>query len=259
MKSCMKELFFTITVVMLAALCGTASAQDNQERTMKKILVAETNVSHYGNSDRQTGVWLEEITSFYDVVTAAGYAVDFASPKGGTVPVDPSSAKADARTMEIFADPVFHKAALEETKKLSDVKAEDYIAIYFGGGHGVMWDFPDNADLQNLAQDIYASGGYITSVCHGEVGLLNLKDSAGEYLVKGKKINGFTDKEEALHGTTDAVPFAAEAELVKRGANFVKGAPFTEFAVKDGRFITGQNPMSSTKVAKLLVEALKQN
>lgn len=93
---------------------------------------------------------------------------------------------------------------------------------------------------------------------HGEVGLLNLKDASGEYLVKGKKINGFTDQEEAMNGTTDAVPFAAEAELVKRGADFVKGAPFTEYAVEDSRFITGQNPMSSAKVAKMLVEALQR-
>ena len=224
---------------------------------MKKILIAETNVDHYENSDRETGVWLEEITSFYDVVSNAGYEVDFASAKGGVIPIDPHSAQADSRTMEIFNDTAFHKAALEETKKFSDVNASDYIAIYLGGGHGVMWDFPDDSDLQEIAQAIYADGGYITSVCHGEAGLLNLKDSDGEYLVKGKKINGFTDQEEAMNGTADAVPFAAEAELIKRGADFVKGDPFTEFAVEDQRFITGQNPMSSTKVAKMLVEALK--
>jgi len=224
---------------------------------MAKILVVETNVDHYGESSRGTGVWLEEITSFYDVVTKAGHEVDFASVNGGAIPVDPASARADARTMEIFADPEFHAAALENTKKLTDVNAGDYAAIYYGGGHGVMWDFPDNADLQKIAETIYANGGYITSVCHGEVGLLNLKDENGEYLVKGKTINGFTDQEEAMNGTDGIVPFHAEAELVARGANFVKGAPFTEFAVEDQRFITGQNPFSSTKVAQLLVKALE--
>lgn len=132
---------------------------------MKKILIAETNVDRYGNNDRKTGVWLEEITRFYDIVTKAGYDVDFASANGGAVPVDPASAQADSETMRIFSDKYFHKAALEDTKKFSDVKADDYVAIYFGGGHGVMWDFPDDANLQALAQEIYSAGGFITSVC----------------------------------------------------------------------------------------------
>ena len=253
-----KFMIFGIALILLAAI-GLISKQYIRGNDMKKILIVETNVCQYGdNSSMLTGVWLEEITSFYDVVTKAGYKVDFGSPLGGKVCVDPASAKADDETMRIFNDPVFHKEALENTKKLSDLNANDYIAIYFGGGHGVMWDFPDNTDLIKLAETIYKNGGYITSVCHGEVGLLNLKDKNGEYLVKGKKINGFTDQEEAMHGTDKDVPFAAEAELIKRGANFVKGDPFKEFAVEDQRFITGQNPFSSTKVAQMLVEALKR-
>lgn len=225
---------------------------------MKKILIAETNIDQYGNdASRKTGVWLEEITSFYDVVTKAGYEVDFASPKGGMVPVDPHSMHADFRTMEIYGDLKFHKAALEETKKLSDLHADDYIAIYFGGGHGVIWDFPEDANLQKLAEGIYAAGGYITSVCHGEVGLINLHDQNGDYLIRGKKINGFTNEEEGMNGTDKILPYLGESELVKHGAEFVKGHPFTEFAISDQRFITGQNPMSSAKVAAMLVEALK--
>lgn len=226
---------------------------------MKKILIAETNMNQYGaDATRKTGVWLEEITSFYDVVTKAGYEVDFGSPKGGTVPVDPASANADPETMRIFNDPAFHEAALVNSKKLSDLRSDDYIAIYFGGGHGVIWDFPDNTDLQSLAESIYAAGGYITSVCHGEAGLINLKSANGEYLVKGKKINGFTNEEEAMNGTDRLLPYSAEDELVKHGADFVKGQPYTEFAVEDQRFITGQNPFSSTKVAMMLVDALKR-
>ncbi len=225
---------------------------------MKKILIAETNVDRYGNSSQPTGIWLEEATSFYDVVTQAGYEVDFASAKGGMVPVDPHSARADRRTMEIFQTEAFHKDAIENTKKFSEVNAEDYVAIYFCGGHGAMWDFPDNADLISLAEEIYKNQGYITSVCHGEVGLVNLKDENGEYLVKGKEINGFTNQEEMMNGTTEMVPFLGETVLKERGAKFVKGNPFTEFAVSDQRFITGQNPFSSTKVANLLVEELKK-
>ncbi|MGN0194227.1 MAG: type 1 glutamine amidotransferase domain-containing protein [Pseudoramibacter sp.] len=225
---------------------------------MKKILIAETNVNEYlEHPERKTGVWLEEITSFYDVVTKAGYEVDFGSPKGGKVSVDPASADADPETLRIYNTPEFRHAALEDTKKLSDLNPDDYIAIYFGGGHGVIWDFPNDRDLASIAEKIYAAGGYITSVCHGEAGLINLKDENGDYLVKGKKINGFTNEEEALNGTDALLPYSAEDELTKHGAEFVKGKAYTEFAVEDQRFITGQNPFSSTKVAKLLVEALK--
>ncbi len=223
---------------------------------MKKILIAETNENHYGTSDRETGIWLEEITSFYDVVKRAGYDADFGSAKGGSVPVDPASREADPDTMRIYRDETFYREAIENTKKFADLKAEDYVAIYFGGGHGAMWDFPDNTDLQRLAEQIYAGGGYITSVCHGEAGLVNLKDANGEYLVKGKKINGFTDEEEKMNGTDCLVPFLGESKLRERGANFVKGKAYTEFAVSDAHFITGQNPFSSTKVAELLVEEL---
>lgn len=223
---------------------------------MAHVLIAETNVDHYGDSDRKTGIWLEEITSFYDVVTAAGHEVVLASPKGGAVPIDPASMDADKRTLEILADPAFHKAAIEDTKKLSDLAAEDFDAIYLGGGHGALWDFPNDLDLKRLAEGIWNRGGYITSVCHGEAGMLELRDQDGEYLVKGRKINGFTDEEERMNGTAETVPHLSETELKKRGADFVEGAPYTEFAVEDDRFITGQNPFSSTKVAQLLVAAL---
>ncbi|MCC6094064.1 MAG: type 1 glutamine amidotransferase domain-containing protein [Eubacterium sp.] len=225
---------------------------------MKKILIAETNIDSYGSSAKQTGIWLEEITSFYEVVTKAGYSVDFGSAKGGRVPVDPASANADPETMRIYADPAFHRAAIEQTRKFSDLHAKDYAAIYFGGGHGAMWDFPDNTDLQKLAEGIYENGGFITSVCHGEAGLLNLKDRDGNYLVQGKKINGFTDEEERMNGTDSLVPFLGESALRKHGASFVKGDPFTEFTISDARMITGQNPFSSKKVAERLVEELGQ-
>ena len=249
-------IFSMLSMVQAASLPADAG-NSIEGKNMKKILVVETNVDHYGDTVKKTGVWLEEITSFYAVLTQAGYTVDFASAQGGVVPVDPASANADVETMTIFRDAAFHRAALEETLRYSEINPAEYAAIYYGGGHGAMWDFPDNADLQRIAEAIYADGGYVTSVCHGEAGLLNLRDAQGAYLIKDRKINGFTDQEEQMNGTAGAVPFLAETELTRRGAAFVQGAPFTEFAVQDGRFITGQNPMSSHKVAVMLAAALK--
>jgi putative intracellular protease/amidase len=227
---------------------------ESEVMTMKKILMALTNVDHYeGHDERKTGVWLEEAYTFYDVLTKAGFEVTFASTDGSRIPVDPASA--DEKIQAESSSGGFWDG-MEHSVKFSDVNPDEYSAIYFCGGHGAMWDFPDNRTLQRLAEKIYGNGGYIASVCHGEAGLVHLRDKNGEPLVKGKKVNGFTNEEEKLNGTDKLVPLSPEDELVKDGAIFVKGEPYTEFAVSDQRFITGQNPMSIGKVSNMLVEAL---
>lgn len=225
---------------------------------MKKILVVLTNQATYGTDPEETGLWLAEATEFVEEVTKAGYAVDYVSPKGGQVPLDPRSLKklyAKSSDLALRDSRDFQERALLFSKKPSDVVADDYEAIYYTGGHGVVWDFPDNAELQALALTIYESGGFVTSVCHGVAGLLNIKDRSGNYLIAGKAITGFTKAEEVLSGKLKKVPFITETEVVKRGANFKKKLPFTSHAVRDGQFITGQNPMSGRAVGKLLVES----
>ena len=135
---------------------------------------------------------------------------------------------------------------------------DDYIAIYYAGGHGVIWDFPDNEKLQALSRHIYEHGGVVSSVCHGAVGLLNIKLSNGELLVKGKKVTGFSNEEEDLAGLSQHVPYLTETELVKRGALYQKaGTPWAPFAIADGRLITGQNPASGGPVAELVLAAIQ--
>lgn len=228
---------------------------------MKKILVVLTNQSQYGDNPEATGLWLSEATEFVREVTKTGYEVDYVSPKGGYVPIDPRSLKpryAKEEDMAFYRSEDFQKRALSESFAADQIHPEDYIAIYYAGGHGVVWDFPDNPTLQTISQTIYQEGGYITSVCHGVAGLLNLKDESGQYLIKGKTITGFTQMEEILSGKNKLVPFGTEKEAKKRGANFVQKLPFTAFATQDGRLITGQNPMSGAAVGKLLVENLQK-
>ena len=225
---------------------------------MKKVLMALTNVDHYlEHPERKTGVWLEEAATFYDVLTSEGFEVVFASAKGGRIPVDPASADVSESIRKI-ADSEGFSRGMQESIPFADIRPGEYQAIYFCGGHGAMWDFPENRDLISLAETIYAGGGYIASVCHGEAGLVNLKAADGTPLVRGRKINGFTNEEERLNGTDKMVPLSPEDELKKDGAEFVKGQPYTEFAVEDQRFITGQNPMSIHKVAEMLAGALKK-
>ncbi len=224
----------------------------------KKILVVLTGTEKYPNLDRATGVWLGEAVHFVQKIEAAGFEVDYASPKGGYTPIDPHSlAMAEPIDWEWYQNKAFMNR-LGATLKLSEVNAHDYAAIYFVGGHGVIWDFPDNENLQSLSRDIYENGGIVSSVCHGAVGLLNIKLSDGSYLIKNKKVTGFSNTEERLAELDKHVPYLTEDELKKRGAKYEKAnEPWQAFAIEDVRLITGQNPASGGAVADLVIARLK--
>lgn len=224
---------------------------------MKKILVVLTSHEKYPDMNRATGLWLGEAVHFVKKVEAPGYHVDYVSPRGGYTPIDPHSlAMAEPVDWQWYLDKSFMNR-LGSTLKPSEVKASDYVAIYYAGGHGVIWDFPDNAELQAISRSIYEAGGYISSVCHGAAGLLNIKLSNGTLLVNGKAVTGFSNEEETLAGLDKYVPYLTEDELVKRGATYKKAEkPWLPFAIADQRVVTGQNPASGGPVAELLLQAL---
>lgn len=222
---------------------------------MKKILVVETNKTQYGYHPEATGLWLGEATEFVKVVQDAGFSVDYISPKGGYVPIDPRSFKyASPDDLQMYQDPDFQKRALAATLSPSEIDPRDYQAIYYTGGHGVMWDFPYDENLQKISLEIYQNDGFLTSVCHGISGLLYIKDDQGQYLIKRKHITGFTNAEEQLSGKKKYVPFLNEEVAKLHGAIFSKKRAYSEYALADGQFITGQNPFSPAAVGKLLVE-----
>ena len=226
----------------------------------KRILVVLTSYEKYPTLQRATGLWLGEAVHFVKKVEAAGYAVDYVSPKGGYTPIDPHSlAMAEPVDWEWYQDKAFMNR-LGATLTPDQIKATDYCCIYYAGGHGVVWDFPDNPDLQKLAREIYENGGIVSSVCHGAVGLLNIKLSDGTLLIKGKKVTGFSNAEEKLAELDQYVPYLTEDELKARGASYEKAAePWLPFAVEDQRVITGQNPASGGAVAERALATLKQN
>ncbi|MDH4560484.1 type 1 glutamine amidotransferase domain-containing protein [Pseudomonas sp. GCM10022186] len=223
----------------------------------KKMLVVLTSFPKYPNLARATGLWLGEAVHFVKKVEAAGYQVDYVSPKGGYTPIDPHSlAMAEAVDWEWYQDKDFMNR-LGSTMKPSEVNPDDYAVIYYAGGHGVVWDFPDNEELQALSRRIYENGGIVSSVCHGAVGLLNIELSDGSLLIKGKEVTGFSNAEEKLAELDKYVPYLTEDEMVKRGAIYKKAAePWLPFAVADQRVITGQNPASGAPVAELVLKAL---
>ena len=226
---------------------------------MKKVLIVETNVDRYHGTTEPTGLWLGEAAEFVDEMQKHGIEVDYVSPKGGFVPLDPRSMKyTDEAIMAIYESQDFIERGLKNTLRPEEVNPSEYFAIYYTGGHGVMWDFPDNQSLQDVAYEIYRQGGYLASVCHGIAGLLNITDAQGKYLISGKRITGFTTAEEILAGKKSVVPFLNQKEAEKRGALFTKKRFYQEYAIKDGQFLTGQNPFSVRAVAKLVIEQAKK-
>lgn len=224
-----------------------------------KILVVLTSVAKYPNLDRATGLWLSEAVHFVRKMEADGHSVDYVSPQGGYTPIDPHSlAMAEPVDWRWYQNKAFMNR-LGTTLKPEQVRAEDYAAIYFTGGHGVLWDFPDNASLQALARDIYEAGGVVAAVCHGVAGLLNVRLSDGALLVRGKHVTGFSNTEERLAKLDQQVPLLTESELIGRGARYEKALePWLPFAVADQRLITGQNPASGGPVADLVLAELQQ-
>ncbi|GLC69319.1 hypothetical protein PLESTF_000815300 [Pleodorina starrii] len=147
-----------------------------------------------------------------------------------------------------------------ESVPLSGVKASDYDAVFLPGGHGTCWDFPDNADLISLVSEFVEAGKVVSAVCHGPMGLVNVKGKDGKPLVAGKKVTGFSDAEEYAVVKEKVVPFLLQSKLVELGAEYKCAEQKWEpFAVRDGSLVTGQNPSSSARVAELVVEALSGN
>lgn len=226
-----------------------------------KFLIVVTGVSNYQNKNLKTGLWLSELTHMYHSAKEQGYDICIASPKGGNTPIDPESLKPlmlDRLSKSYYSNPEFMDL-LKHTKSLKEVENEEFDAVYLTGGHGTMYDFPDNETLQNIIRRHYENNKIISAVCHGVCGLLNVKLSNGEYLIKDKTITGFNWFEESLAGRKKEVPFNLEAELKKRKSNFRKAfIPMTSNVETDGNLITGQNPFSSKKIAKAVMKQLKK-
>lgn len=224
-----------------------------------KIVMVLTSHDQLGNTGRKTGFWLEEFAAPYFVFSDAGVELTLASPKGGQPPIDPKSDLPENQTpaMARFKqDPVAPKA-LSQTIKLADVKSEDYDTIFYVGGHGPMWDLVDNPVSIALIESFYNSGKPVAAVCHSPA-VFHRVTYQGQPLVKGKRVTGFTNGEEAAVGLTHVVPFLVEDELKRIGGLYEKAADWESHAVIDGRLVTGQNPASSTAGAQALLKVLAQ-
>ncbi|WP_058534739.1 type 1 glutamine amidotransferase domain-containing protein [Legionella saoudiensis] len=222
-----------------------------------KILMVLTSHDQLGNTGRKTGFWLEEFAAPYFVFADAGAELTLASPKGGQPPIDPKSDLPENQTpaMERFKKDERAKKALSQTAKLADMKADDFDTIFYVGGHGPLWDLAESPVSIRLIESFYNSGKPIALVCHAP-GVLRQVTYKGAPLVKGKRVTGFTNSEEAAVKLTDVVPFLVEDELKRLGGLFEKAPDWQSHVLVDGRLITGQNPASSTAAAQALLKLL---
>ena len=224
-----------------------------------KVLIVLTSHDELGNSGKKTGFWIEEFAAPYYAFLEAGISVSLASPKGGQPPIDPKSNEPSSQTpstLRFMADGDLQKM-LSHTKKLTEVSADDFDAVFYPGGHGPLWDLTTDKDSIKLIEDFWKSKKPVAAVCHAPSALLNALDEFGNPLVSGKKVTGFTNSEEAGVELTDIVPFLLEDELKNKGGIYTKKEDWKSYVVKDGLLITGQNPASSEEAAQEVIKILK--
>ncbi|MTI63971.1 type 1 glutamine amidotransferase domain-containing protein [Methylophaga sp.] len=224
------------------------------------ILMVLTSHDRLGATGEKTGFWLEEFAAPYYVFHDAGVRVTLASPKGGQPPLDPKSDSPDFQTdaTERFKQDKSAQKLLANTLPLAQVRAEDYDAVFYPGGHGPMWDLSHSSYSISLIESFIKQDKPIGFVCHAPAALMNVHGKDGQPIVNNRAVTGFSNSEEEAVGLTDIVPFLLEDALKARGGRFVKAEDWTENCCVDGLLITGQNPQSSEATAEALLESLKQ-
>lgn len=224
-----------------------------------KILIVLTSHDRLGDTGKRTGFWLEEFAAPYYTLKDAGAEVTLASPKGGQPPLDPKSDLPENQTAATkrFRADAGAQAQLADTKKLADVSAGDFEAVFYPGGHGPMWDMPDNLTSIALIEAFVKAEKPVGAVCHAPVALVNVREKNGEYLIKGKRVTGFSNAEEEAVGLAAVVPFLLEDRLKERGSIYSSAPNWTPHIEVDGRLVTGQNPASSEPAAAALLKLLR--
>ena len=224
------------------------------------ILFILTSQAVIGDTQKPTGVWMEELTTPYYAFIDAGFKVEIASIKGGKIPIDPRSQKKlgeNPPSVDRFLKDENAMKSIQASTSIDTIEASQYAAIFLPGGHGTMFDFPNNKKLASIISDTLKDNRIVAAVCHGPAGLLSAKDTNQTPIVQDKRIAAFTNDEEDAVGLTDDMPFLLETRLRELGANVITAPTFEAHAIEDGNLITGQNPASSDVVAKLVIKKLQ--
>jgi len=222
---------------------------------MKKILIPVTNHPTLGTTDQENGTFSPELTHALAVFLKAGFDYQLISINGGPAPIYGTDIEGDDVNTKILDDQQF-KQKLNNTIAVSKVNIDDYDAIFYPGGFGLLSDLAVNQEVAALSAKHYENGGIISAVCHGPGALLPITLSNGEKLLADKSVTGFTREEEIDYGTIEHIPFLLEEALARNAARYNKVQPWNVFVIEDQRLITGQNPASAHAVAEAVVNAL---
>jgi putative intracellular protease/amidase len=225
----------------------------------KRVLMITTSHRWLGDTGKATGVWAEELTTPYYALTEAGVAVTVASTAGGAIPLDSGSLKPKGQNTASVERMLDDQVLLEKLKSSAPVSAidiGDFDALYFPGGHGTMWDLPVDPGVTQAVERAFAQDKIVATVCHGAAALVSALSADGQSVVRGLRVNSFTDQEEQAAGLSAVVPFPLETRLRALGGKFEGAANWQAFAIRDGQLITGQNPQSSLLVAQQVLAAL---
>ncbi|KZN70364.1 type 1 glutamine amidotransferase domain-containing protein [Pseudoalteromonas luteoviolacea] len=222
---------------------------------MKKVLIPVTNHATLGSTDQANGTYAPELTHVVHVLNAHNIAFDIASINGGKAPLYGTDIAEDVVNNQILGDESF-QTQVNNTIPLSQVNMDEYDAIFYPGGFGLLSDLASNEEVGTLAATHYESGGIIAAVCHGPAALLPITLSSGEPLLASKSVTAFTREEEVDFGTINDIPFLLEEALARKAAKYSKVQPWNELVIVDERVITGQNPASAHAVGEALVKQL---
>ncbi|CAM1369074.1 type 1 glutamine amidotransferase domain-containing protein [Tenacibaculum xiamenense] len=230
---------------------------ENNTPNKGKILAVVTSINTMGETGKSTGYELTELSRPYYVFKANGFEVDIASTKGGKAPVvidDEDMGKFDYA----FLNDKEAQQKASNTIAIENINPEDYQAVYFVGGKGTMFDFPDNKAIQLIVKNYYQSNKVIGAVCHGPSALVNVTLDNGKSLLENKKVSGFTNEEELflIPDAKEIFPFLLQDKLTEQGATFNKGLMYLNKVSHDNNIITGQNPWSTWDLAEKMIEQL---
>jgi len=233
-----------------------AFVRDAERVHRGKVLAVVTSTEWIGNTGKRAGFELTELARAYYVFVANGYEVDIASPHGGKAPMqlDDGLVAADYAFLN---DPEAQRK-LGHTLSVANIDPAQYAAVYFVGGKGTMFDFPDDPDIQRIARVVYQTGGVIGAVCHGPAAMLNVTLDDGARLLAGRRVTGFTNAEELflLKNARELFPYLLQDAMAQGDAKFVEGPLYLDNTVVDGRLVTGQNPWSTWSVAEAMVQVM---
>ncbi len=221
---------------------------------MKKILVLVTNHATLGAAQEKNGTFAPELTHALHEFLHAGMAFDIASLEGGAAPLYGDDVD-DGVNLEVLKDARV-SAAISDTKRIDQLDPNDYGAVFYPGGFGVLYDLAKSEKAGKLTATIFEDGGVVGAVCHGPAGLLPVTLSNGENILKNITVTGFTYEEEKDFGTLAKIPYLLEESLTRAAGQYSKKGPWLTFIIEQGRVITGQNPQSAAAVGKAMVAQL---